>query len=250
MHFISFMDGEFSIYRLVNIYVSYWFCVLSFHCTFILLSSSFPPLFDLFLPSSSPSDLAAKMWTVRDPADFLSPPQRSIWDITQVRSVLGDLTVDNSNIFFAKPSLVYSNETTPPSIHGDCTHPSTTRHSLNVSSADLVEPYFGTLYALYCTEEELIQKWENPDIPQGNFSLPTFQTYTPHDLSLLPLPEDHSKVPQLVHDDTLGECKCCVRQHNVNVVFCLHSISWNSSPLCTASQCLCYRRIYGLWSQQ
>ena len=147
------------------------------------------------------------MQTVKDPADFLSPPQRSIWNSAQVRRFLSYLTPDNSNIQFAKPDLLYSNETTPPSIHGDCTQPGTARHNFNLSSADLYEPYYGTLYALYCTDPELIKKWEDPDIPKGTFFLPEFQRYAPdHHLTLLPLPENHSKTPRLVHDDLNGKC--------------------------------------------
>ena len=147
------------------------------------------------------------MQTVKDPVDFLSPPQRFIWNSAQFRSFLSYLTPDNSNIQFAKPDLLYSNETTPPSIHGDCTKPGTARHNFNLSSADLYEPYYGTLYALYCTDPELIKKWEDPDIPKGTFFLPQFQRYAPdHHLTLLPLPENPSKTPHLVLDNLNGEC--------------------------------------------
>ncbi len=145
------------------------------------------------------------MRTVADPADFLAPPYRSIWDVHQVRSFLDDLTPDKSNIFFANPSLVYDNETAYPSVHGDCTNPTAAQHDFNVSSADLIEPYFDTMYAIYCTDTNLIQKWDNPGIPKGTFVLPDFGTYTPHNLTLLPLPKDHSKVPQLALDDKQGE---------------------------------------------
>ena len=150
------------------------------------------------------------MRTVKDPADFLSPPHRSIWDINQVRSFLSYLTPDNSNVVFANPALVYNNETRPPSIRGDCTDPTATRHNFNVSSADLIEPYFGSVYAMYCTDSKLIRKWENPDIPEGTFFLPEFQRYAPQNLALLPLPEDHSKTPQLVFDNMNGKCYRCI----------------------------------------
>ena len=184
-------------------------CQASFSCPSFLSMSGCHHLLQLqlisFQPSPSSSGLAATMRTVKHPADFLSPPQRSIWDVIQVRSLLDYLTPHSSNIFFAKPSLVYDNETAHPSIHGDCTHPSAAHHNLNVSSADLIEPYFGTQYAIYCTDSKLIQKWEKPNVPVGTFFLPDFETYTPHNLTLLPLPADHSKVPQLVHDDKQGE---------------------------------------------
>ena len=172
-------------------------------CLFVRPSSPSPS--HLFPPSPSSSDLADTMRTVEAAADFLSPPHRSTWDVSQFRSFLDDLTPDKSNIFFAKPSLVYNNETTHPSIRGDCTHPTTAHSDLNVSSADLIEPYFNTMYAIYCTESRLIQKWRHPIIPEGTFDLPDFGTYVPHNLSLLPLPADHSKVPQLAHDDKKGE---------------------------------------------
>ena len=177
---------------------SYNFFLSLYH---LLCSKSF--LFSLYCTFSR--DLAATMRTVEDPADFLAPPYRSIWDVHQVRSFLDKLTPDKSNIFFANPSLVYDNETAYPSIHGDCTHPTAAQHDFNVSSADLIEPYFDTMYAIYCTDTNLIQKWDNPGIPEGTFVLPDFETYTPHNLTLLPLPKDHSKVPQLALDDKQGE---------------------------------------------
>ena len=171
-----------------------------------LCPSSSPSSSHSLPPSLSSRNLANTMRTVKDPADFLYPPHRSIWNVSQVRSFLDDLTPVKSNIFFANPSLVYDNETAYPSIHGNCTQPTTARHDFNVSSADLIEPYFNTMYAIYCTDTRLIQKWDNPDIPEGTFHLPDFETYVPHNLTLLPLPADHSTVPQLTHDDKQGEC--------------------------------------------
>ena len=183
----------------------------SFHLLFthpstsLLVSSLLSPSHPL-PPSPCSSDLASTMRTVEHPVDFLYPPHRSIWNVSQVQSLLDDLAPNKSNIFFANPSLVYDNETAYPSVHGNCTHPTAAHHDFNVSSADQIEPYFNTMYAIYCTDTRLIQKWNTPDIPEGTFDLPDFETYVPHNLTLLPLPADHSKVPQLAHDDNQGEC--------------------------------------------
>ena len=143
------------------------------------------------------------MRTVENPADFLSPPQRALWDINLVRSFLGYLSPDNSNVVFANPALVYDNQTSLPSV-SDCTDPTATRHNFNVSSADRLTPYFDSIYSVYCTDPKLIQKWETPGIPEGTFFLPELQRYAPQDLALLPLPPDYSTVPQLVLDNSDG----------------------------------------------
>lgn len=165
--------------------------------------------FPICTPSPFSRELAVTMRTVEHPADFLSPPQRALWDINLVRSFLSFLSPDNSNVVFGNPALVYSNKTDPPSVQGDCTDPTATRHNFNVSSVDRIEYYFGSLYGVYCTESRLIQKWENLNIPEGTFFLPEFQKYAPGDLSLLPLPADYSTTPLLVLDNGNGRFDTC-----------------------------------------
>ena len=180
------------------------------------------------------------MRTVEHPADFLSPPQRALWDINLVRSFLSYLSPDNSNVVFANPALVYDNQTSLPSAI-NCTDPRATRHNFNVSSADRLTPYFDSIYAVYCTDPTLIQKWENPGIPEGTFFLPEFQRYAPQDLALLPLPPDHSTVPQLVLDNS-GKFHAYV--YAVYTSYCqYHTVNRSQQHLPT-HLCMCFGSVH------
>ena len=146
------------------------------------------------------------MRTTVDPIDFLSPPERFVWDPELVNTVLDQLSPQRSNIFYAKPSVVLNATEAPVSNHGDCSSfGSITRHGFDVSSVDLVEPYFGTAYGVYCTPLDLVETWEHVPAPEG-FSLPRLDMFVPQELSLLPVPTNFTGTPEKILDNKHGLC--------------------------------------------
>ena len=145
------------------------------------------------------------MRTTKDPVDFLSPPERFLWDPYLVETVFNWLTPDYTNIFYAKPSLTLNPAAAPPSNNGTCWSiaPNVVRHGLNVSSVDQVEPVFGTPYGVYCTPVELIEMWENVPALEGA-RLPRFDMFVPTELSLLPIPVNFTGVPEKILDNQEG----------------------------------------------
>ena len=149
------------------------------------------------------SNLARDMRTTKDPVDFLSPPQRFLWDPELVKSVIDSFTPDNANIFYGKPSLSLNAAVAPPSHTGSCLTPPVKRHGFNVSSVDLVEPAYDTPYGVYCTPVELIEMWENVPALEGA-RLPRFDSFVPTELSLLPIPANFTGVPEKILDNQEG----------------------------------------------
>ena len=146
------------------------------------------------------------MRTTVDPIDFLSPPERFVWDPKLVNTVLDQLSPQRSNIFYSKPSVVLNVTEAPGSNHGDCSSfGSITRHGFDVSSVDLAEPYFGTAYGVYCTPLDLVETWEHVPVLEG-FSLPRLDMFVPQELSLLPVPTTFTGTPEKILDNKHGLC--------------------------------------------
>ena len=145
------------------------------------------------------------MRTTKDPADFLSPPQRFLWDPELVAMAFNWFTPDYTNIFYAKPSLTLNAFAAPPSNNDTCWSITSLveRHGFNVSSVDRVEPVFGTPYGVYCTPLELNEMWKNVPALEGA-RLPRFDMFVPTELSLLPIPSDFTGVPEKILDNQEG----------------------------------------------
>ena len=154
-------------------------------------------------PISTYSNLARDMRTTKDPVDFLSPPERFLWDPELVKSVIDSFTPGNANIFHANPSVHFNPDVAPPSHTGSCLTPPVKRHGFNVSSVDQVEPVYSTPYGVYCTPLELIEMWENIPALEGA-SLPKFDLFIPTQLTLLPIPTNFTGVPEKILDNQEG----------------------------------------------
>ena len=122
-----------------------------------------------------------------------------------MNTILDQLSPQHSNIFYAKPSVVLNATVAPGSNHGNCYSSSTARHGFDVSSVDLVEPYFGTAYGVYCTPQDLVETWEHPPALEG-FSLPRLDMFVPQELSLLPVPTNFTGTPEKILDNKQGLC--------------------------------------------
>ena len=126
------------------------------------------------------------MRVVKDPADFLSPPSRGIFDIKLIRDTLNALTPSNSLVFIGSPNLEDSNSTRPQ----DFPWP-----QLNE-----VEPWFSTAFAKIDIPSDVINIWKT-DNENVKLSLPAENRFIPEDLGILPLDEDYSDLPTRVKNE-------------------------------------------------
>lgn len=130
------------------------------------------------------SELAASMTIIKDPADFLSPPSRAIFDVELIKTALNKLTPSNSIVFIGSPNF-----STPTNLQG-----------LPQPNLDTVEPWFNTSFSKIDTPSDAITAW-NIDNKTVRLNLPPENTFIPKTLKVLPLEKNHATMPTQVKSD-------------------------------------------------
>lgn len=141
------------------------------------------------------SDLAASMRTIKDPADFLSPPKRAVLDVQLIKNSLNKLTPSNSVVFIGSPNFLNAT--------------STSLNGLPRPKLDAVEPWFSTRFSKIGIPNDVLKNWGTND-DTVKLRLPPGNIFIPKNLTVLSLDKAHSTVPTQVENNDGKKCVCCI----------------------------------------
>ena len=128
------------------------------------------------------------MRTIKDPADFLSPPSRAVLDIKLINSALDKLTPSNSVVFIGSPDFLNSAGSTSP-------------QGLPQPNLDAVEPWFNTNFSKVDIPNDVINAWGTDD-DSVKLKLPPSNMFIPKKLGILDLDKNHSPMPTQITNDS------------------------------------------------
>lgn len=120
------------------------------------------------------------MRLVSDPADLLDNPRRHLLNTSLIASTLSHLTPENTVLFVGSPSLNATG--LPPA--GPAPHQQGST-PLPWPELSLVEPYYGTRFAVVNVTAELRGSWAEDVVPDGALYLPGRNEFVPKDLALV-----------------------------------------------------------------
>jgi len=123
------------------------------------------------------------MTIIKDPEDFLSPPSRAVFDVKLIQTALNKLMPSNSVVFIGSHNFSVNH-----------------LQGLPQPNLDMVEPWFNTSFSKIDIPPDVIDAW-NTDNKTVRLGLPPENTFIPKTLEIIPLEENHSKMPTQIKND-------------------------------------------------
>ena len=162
------------------VYTCVCMCMCAYVCLCMYMCECVYCFYSVFL-----SGLAASIRTIKDPADFLSPPSRAVFDMELIHSTLDKLTPSNGLVFI-----------------GSWDFGKIIPQGLRKPYFDMVEPWSGITFDAYDDDTYLssISSWRI-DNDTVKLSLPPENDFIPKALDVHPLDKNHSGIPTQINKD-------------------------------------------------